>query len=266
MTLTLASIHIHPIKSLGGFMVKSARITDRGLEHDRRWMLVDRGGTFVTQREHAMMACLHCTPIDEGFRVTDVRDGSFIDVPWSIPGPERVRVQVWSSKLAALGCDALADRWFSERLGVPLRLVYMPSASKRRSSPFHAPAGTLNSFSDAYPYMLLSRASLDDLNARLEQALPLDRFRANLVIAGGHAFQEDAWRDVRIGGAHMQLVKPCARCVMTTVDQRMGKRSAEPLRTLATYRLKGNNVLFGMNAVALSGSEVHVGDILEPLA
>ena len=264
MKLSLASIHIHPIKSLGGFSIEEARITDRGLEGDRRWMLVDENGTFISQREIPEMACLHTSPSAGGFTVTDLRNGGSIEVPWKIDQGEKVRVDIWSDKVSALHQGNL-DRWFSEALDRDVRLVYMPDQSKRRTDGRYAKS--LNSFSDGFPYLITSQASLDDLNEKLRSkggsAVPMDRFRPNFVISGGEAFQEDQWRSISIGEVGFDLVKPCARCVIVTTDQRTGMREKEPLKTLATYRSKGNKVLFAMNAVAHSEGTIRRGDRIE---
>lgn len=262
MSLQLASIHIHPVKSLGGFPVQEARLTDRGLEHDRRWMLVDEEGRFLSQRELPAMARLHCAPHADGFRVTDIRDGSALDLPWAIAAGELLRARVWRDTLDLVAASDAVHAWFSERLGARCRLAHMPDAVLRPTDPLFADG--INSLSDGYPYLIVSQPSLDDLNARLAAPLPMDRFRPNLVIAGGTPFQEDDWTELAIGAARFRLVKPCARCAITTIDQRTGERGKEPLRTLATYRARDGQVRFGMNAVALQGDAVRVGDLAAP--
>ena len=267
--LTLASLHCYPIKSLGGFSVNEAQLTDRGLMHDRRWMLVDEAGLFVSQREFGVMACLHTSALPDGFRVTDIRDDATLDLPWRISEGAHLTAQVWDDGVPALIGDPSWNRWFSERLGRSVRLVFMPDAAKRPTDPRFAEG--LTSLSDGFPYLIISQASLDDLNERIAPSgspdkgvtIPMDRFRPNLVIAGGDAFQEDGWKEIRIGETRFQLVKPCARCVVTTTDQRTGERGKEPLRTLATYRRDGEKVLFGMNAMGSVGGMIRVGDVVE---
>jgi uncharacterized protein YcbX len=262
MSLTLASIHIHPIKSLGGFTVREARLTDRGLEHDRRWMLADPAGRFLTQRELPSMACLHCAPQGDGFRVTDLRDGAHLDLPWALEQAATVRGEVWSDRVRLASSPAAWDAWFSERLGRSARLLHMPAESHRRIDGRYAEG--LTSLSDGFPYLLLSQASLDELNARLATPVPMDRFRPNLVIAGGNPCQEDGWSELRIGTARFRVVKACMRCAITTTDQRTGTRSHEPLRTLAAYRARANKVPFGMYAVGDAEGVVRVGDLAVP--
>ncbi len=258
MSLSLASIHVYPIKSLGGYSVAEARLTDRGLEHDRRWMLVDEQGTFVTQRDLPAMACLHCSPQVEGFRVTDIRDGSTVDLPWSLRTGDGQHAVVWNDTVRVEYAHNDVNAWFSKRLARALVLVYMPDSTHRPSEAQYGEG--LTSFSDGFPYLIVSQASLDDLNERLPVPIGMERFRPNLVIAGGTPFQEDGWRRIHIGQVRFDLVKPCARCVITTTDQRTGARGKEPLRTLATFRDQRSNVMFGMNAVAELTGRIRIGD------
>lgn len=268
MSLVLASIHVYPIKSIGGFQVGAARSTDRGLEHDRRWMLVDEHGCFITQREHPGMACLHCSPGPEGFRVTDVRDGATIDLPWALATGNLHSVNVWEDTVLALAAAPEINSWFSGRIGITARLVFMPDTSQREVDPTYAKG--ITSFSDGFPYLIVSQASLNDLNARIPEVerIPMDRFRPNLVIGGGEAYQEDQWQQITIGSCRFALVKPCARCVITTTDQVTGARGKEPLRTLSIYRRRRASevakVDFGMNAMALVESVLRAGDPVEP--
>jgi len=259
----LASIHVYPVKSLGGFAMDTARLTDRGLEHDRRWMLVDETGRFLSQRELPGMARLHCAHGGDGFRVTDTRDGSALDLPWALPEGERHQVRVWDDEVHVLVAGEAWNTWFSERLGRAVRLVHMPDDAIRPADERFAQG--IISLSDGFPYLVISQASLDDLNGRIAMNgsagdLPMDRFRPNLVIGGGTAYQEDALTDILIGGHRFYLVKPCTRCAITTTDQRTGERGKEPLRTLATYRRHGDGLLFGMNATGPAAGTISIGD------
>lgn len=264
MSLSVASIHVYPIKSLGGFTVQEGRLTDRGLEHDRRWMLIDGGGRFVSQRELPAMACLHCTPLPNGFRITDVRDGDALHMPWRTSHGTERSASVWDDVVTVISAPSELSNWIRGKLDNDLTLVYMPDQSTRPTDVRYADAAT--SLSDGFPYLIISQASLDDLNARIDTAarVPMDRFRPNIVVAGGTAFQEDDWRSITIGQARFQLVKPCARCPIPTTDQRTGERGKEPLRTLATYRRRGvgEGVFFGMNAIADGEGSVRTGDLV----
>ena len=263
--LTIASLHIYPIKSLGGFAVDEAHITDRGFAHDRRWMLVTGQDVFITQREVPAMACLHCSANNDGFRVTDIRDGGWIDLPWSITKGEVRMASVFNDTVHVLPAPTDVSAWFAQHLGVSCRLVFMPDSTQRAVNNQYATG--ITSLSDGFPYLILSQASLQDLDHRISANDPMgawahghmERFRPNIVIAGGEPYQEDAWKEIAIGNARFSLVKPCMRCAITTTDQRTGARGKEPLRTLATYRTHNNGVRFGMNAMAISGDAVRVG-------
>ncbi|MCC6838702.1 MAG: MOSC domain-containing protein [Flavobacteriales bacterium] len=263
MHTVVASMHIYPVKSLGGFSVRQAKLTDRGLEHDRRWMLVDADGKFLSQREVPVMACLHCAPADKGFSVTDVRTGGALDIPWALLEGEAVQARVWNDEVELLLAPASMHQWFSDALKRHVHLAYMPDSTVRPTDPLYAKARV--ALNDAFPALIISQASLDELNTRLAMPVPMDRFRPNLVIAGGEAFQEDRWKDLVIGEARFKSVKPCARCAVTTTDQRTGVRSQEPLRTLAAYRSVGNKVLFGINAVFDAPGMVRAGDPVRPV-
>ncbi len=269
MNLSLASIHIYPIKSLGGFQLDTAQLTDRGLEHDRRWMLVDPCGRFITQREVPAMACLHCSQLSTGFRVTDVRNGDHIDLPFGLSDGARSRGRVFDDEVDLVHSPAEVSAWFAEKLGSTCALVFMPDSALRPVDERYAKG--ITSLSDGFPYLILSQASLDDLNGRLEKAIPMDRFRPNIVIKGGSAFQEDGWKEIGIGPSRFVLVKPCGRCVIPTTDQLTGERSKEPTRTLATYRRRAGSesevkVDFGMNAMGPLLGTIRVGEPVLVLA
>lgn len=271
--LSVASLYIHPVKSLGGFSVQEALTTDRGFEHDRRWMLVDEQRRFLSQREAPTMACLHTTPLAGGFRVTDVRDGATLDLPWSFSTGVRFTATVWNDAVDLIAAENHHSSWFAQRVGIACTLAHMPDATLRSVDRTYAEG--ITSLSDGFPYLIVSQASLDDLNARIRSSshqlidqtadIGFDRFRPNIIVAGGEPFQEDTWTQVRIGDHAFNLVKPCARCTIPTIDQQSGERGKEPLRTMATYRSMNNKVYFGMNAVSAPGSRVRVGMPLLPL-
>lgn len=260
--LVLSEIRIHPVKSLGGFTVQETLLSDRGPSHDRRWMLVDREGRFMTQREIPGMACLHTEPLAKGFAVTDRRTREALELPWSLPDGEERMCTVWSDRVRTRVGAPEWSAWFSARLDLDLTLVNMPDSTRRHTDGRYAKG--LTSLSDGFPYLIISQASLDELNTRLKDPVGMERFRPNLVIAGGTPFQEDDWRSITIGGLRFDLVKPCARCTIITTDQATGARQQEPLRTLATYRNNANKVLFGMNTMGPASGSIRVGDLVHP--
>lgn len=262
--MQLSEIRVHPIKSLRGVAVAAARVLPAGLEHDRRWMLVDERGRFVSQREDARLARFDVALVDGGYRVT--LDGDALVVPSAHAGP-RAPVTVWSAEVEAAVYEP-GGAFFSERLGRPLRLVHLPDDVVRAVGQPAQPEDRV-SFADGYPYLLIGQASLDGLNARFPgPPLPMTRFRPNFVVRGSEPHAEDGWARLRIGEVGFRGVVRCDRCVMTTIDPATGDRGPEPLRTLASYRRESGKVWFGMNLVADAEGWAHVGDevVVEALA
>ena len=255
---SVSSIHIYPIKSLGGISILQVQLTDRGLEHDRRWMLVDEAGRFISQRETPSMASLHCAPMGTGFTVSDTRNREAIVLPWAVNEGKRIKACVWEDEVELLlGSDAMHE-WFSDALHRKVRLAFMPDSTVRITDEHFAE--TPVALNDGFPSLIISQASLDELNTKLEIPVPMERFRPNLVITGGEPFQEDDWKEVSLGTERFTMVKPCARCIIINTDQQNGERSQEPLRTLATYRSVENKVRFGMNATFEGTGAIKVGD------
>jgi len=253
MPLTLSALYIYPIKSLRGIAVSSAAVTDRGLHLDRRWMLVDAAGRFMSQRQTPRMA-LVSVAVRDGFLGLEAPGMEPLQVPLEAPEAEPVEVEVWRDRCEARTVGASFDRWFSRFLGQDCRLVQMPDESMRPVDPIYAAHPDDHvSFADGYPFLLISQGSLDDLNRRLVErgAAPVDmiRFRPNLVVEGAEPYAEDQWKRLRIGATEFRLVKPCSRCVIPTVDLATGEKGREPLATLTQYRRRDNKVFFGQNLV-----------------
>jgi uncharacterized protein YcbX len=181
-------------------------------------------------------------------------------VPEPSPADARRTVEIWGNPVEAIDAGEAAARWLTQLLGADVRLAFCPETTARRTDPDYDPIGSPVSFADGYPLLLISEASLADLNTRLETPLPMNRFRPNVVVRGTEPFAEDAWRRVTIGSLAFDVVKSCARCVVTTTDQDTGERSAEPLRTLAKFRRRGDGVQFGMNVVHRGTGTIRVGD------
>lgn len=254
----LSEIRVYPVKSLRGVAVEAACVRPDGLEHDRRWMLVDEAGRFVSQREEPRLARFEVTLEAEGHRVGWGDEALLLPVEHDGP---RTRVTVWRDALTA-AVHAPGSAFFSAALGRPLRLVHLPSDVVR-------PAGTLGrpsdrvALADSFPFLLIGQGSLDGLNARLPGApLPMSRFRPNLVVAGARPHAEDGWAALRIGAAAFRVAERCDRCAMTTLDPTTGERGPEPLRTLASYRRWDGSVWFGVHLLAErdEAAVVRVGD------
>ncbi|HEY7752044.1 MAG TPA: MOSC N-terminal beta barrel domain-containing protein [Ignavibacteriaceae bacterium] len=255
----LTEINIYPVKSLGGISLKSSGVEERGLKYDRRCMLVDEDGMFFTQREHPQMALLQ-PKIENGvLKISHKLSGTRgISIPKEPNGGKLINVIVWNDQCKAMTYSKNIDEWFSDSLGFKCRLVYMPDSTERRVNPAYV-ENKIVSFADAYPFLIIGEESLNELNRRMESPLPMNRFRPNLVFSGGESFDEDKWKKIVIGEVNFLVVKPCARCTITTVNQNTGERGKEPLKTLATFRNFDGKVLFGQNMVSENRGEIHLG-------
>lgn len=265
MATTVAALHVYPVKGLKGIDVREARATARGLEYDRRFMIVDESGTFLTQREHPKMATVW-TDLADGELLLSAPDADEVSVPLIPTGPATMRVRVWRSVVDAAPVSDGADRFLSDYLGMRCRLVYMPDTTRRLSNPEYAGDDKLVGFADGYAYLLIGEASLADLNERMaargQPSLPMNRFRPSIVLAGSEPYAEDSWKEVKIGSARLAAAKPCGRCQVTTTDQSTGEvMGPEPLATLSTYRDSAEfGVMFGMNYVTLEPGTIRIGD------
>lgn len=261
MTVTLTGIRRYPIKSGRGHDLDAAVVEPWGLAGDRRWMLVDDDGAAVTARRHPRLILVAPEPRDDGLlvRAPGVEP---LAVPVPGPGP-LVDVRVFSDKVAATPAARAAHGWFSEVLGVPVRLVYLDDPRRRPTDPRYGRDTDVVSFADGYPLLLTTQESLDALDHLVDgpEPLPMTRFRPNVVVAGAPAWAEDGWRRIRIGAAVFRAVKGCGRCVLTTVDPETAETGPEPLRTLARHRRWDGKVWFGVNLVPdTPGAVLRVGD------
>ena len=259
----LSEIYIYPIKSLGGIRLEKANITTRGLENDRRFMLVDKNGQFLSQREYPQLAIFQTEIKGDFLKITNKKTGQNLKVNLS-PNSQSfaLSVTIWDDTTTAIEVSQEASEWFSQALGVPARLVYMHEESQRKVESNYALTGDdITSFSDGYPILIAGQSSLDDLNNRLENPVNINRFRPNFVFTDGEPFEEDAWHEFTVGDVRFFGVKPCSRCIMTTIDQETGeKKGKEPLLTLNKYRKASNKILFGQNVLVSELGTVSVGN------
>jgi len=260
--LQVSELYIYPIKSLGGIKLEKAPVTDRGFEYDRRWMLIDDNNKFISQREHAVMALLKTDLTSNFITVTNTANNNSIEIPLVPLKQGIVSAEIWDDICMAQLVSDKADKWFTDILGINARLVYMPDDTKRFTNPKYTPAGKLTSFSDSYPFLLIGQSSLDDLNKRLSNSLPINRFRPNIVFTGGEPYMEDTLDSFIIGDIPFNGVKLCARCNVITIDQNNASSAKEPTKTLASYRRKNNNIYFGQNVVHSATGSISVGDEL----
>jgi hypothetical protein len=260
-TVQIASLHIYPVKSCAGSRLQRAHLTSTGFEHDRQWMIVRPNGRFVTQRELPKLALIRPALVDRMLQLS-APNAESISIAIEHEGAP-VDVVVWRDQCKAIDAGDAAARWLERSLGEPLRLVRFDPTFKRRSDPAWTQGReAFSQFSDGFPWLLISQASLDALNAKLERPLPMNRFRPNIVVAGLDAFEEDELVSLSSERIALHPVKPCTRCAITTTSQESGERSGdEPLRTLRTFRFNPElrGVTFGQNVIASKG----VGEWLE---
>lgn len=257
----VSALYVYPIKACRGVRVTEWPVVARGFEADRRWMIVDETGRFVSQREEPKLALVDTAFVGDSFRVA-APGLQPLTLPRVYEVPETRAVQVWSD--VTLGCvHAEGSEWFSRYVDVPLQLVYMPDSYHRHVNPARARPTDIVGFADGYPFLLISEASLEDLNARMEAPIPMERFRPNIVVSGTEPYAEDHFDEVRLGDIAFRGVKRCDRCVVTTIDIATGEPSREPLRTLATYRRWDSKVWFGMNMIHDGPGVLRVGDAVQ---
>jgi uncharacterized protein len=262
--MRITELHVFPIKGASGIALTRTSLDAFGMADDRRWMIVDERGVFVSQREHPELALLRVQLLPDELVLRSARAGE-TRVPRTGGAGATVRVRVWGDTVDAIDAgDAAADT-ISAHLGSRARLVHMPDSSVRGVDPDYGRASDRVSFADAFPLLLIAQESLDALNARLPEPIPILRFRPNIVVAGGSAHTEDEWRRIRLGSIDCDVVKPCSRCATTTVDPATGARGKEPLRTLMTYRGWNRKVWFGQNLIHRQQGEIVVGDLVDVL-
>ncbi len=264
--MKLASIHIYPVKSTRAIDLPASEVLPRGLPGDRRWMLVEENGRFLTARQHPRLAMVE-TAFDGDVLRVRAPDMPELTLPLQPSSPRMRRVQIWNDSLEAVLAGPAADAWFSRWLNKPVQLVQMTDDIHRGVDPDYGQSGDEVSFADGFPLLLIGEGSLADLNARLASPVPMRRFRPNVVIAGSEPYAEDTWTRLRIGEVEFEGVKNCSRCVFTTIDPDTGTKSpdGEPLRTLQTYRLGEGGIYFGQNLIPRSSGTIRVGDEVEIL-
>ncbi len=260
---TISQLFIYPVKSLGGISLQKARLDERGLKYDRRWMLIDGNNRFISQRELPRLALLQTAIEPETLIITDVNEpGEKLRLPLEPASGTVLSVTVWDDTCEAWHIDEKADEWLSRKLSVPCKLVYMPAHSKRLVDQRYAFNNEITGFADGYPLLMIGNQSLSDLNNRLATPLSMDRFRPNIVFDGGMPYDEDLMEEFSINGINMSGVKLCARCVITCTDQSTGEKSKEPLHTLSAYRVLNNKIYFGQNVIHSGTGIISVGDQL----
>jgi hypothetical protein len=246
--IKISEIYIYPVKSLAGIAKKQVELSPFGLMYDRRWMIVDAKGRFITQREHFNMATINTAIKEEQLILSHAGDS--IVVPACDAQAEQLKVTVWKDTFIASLVSTEVDQWLSQILDQPCHLVYMSDQVKRQVDPDFAPIGQNVSFADGYPILVISQESLNNLNAKLTEPVNINRFRPNLVTSGAHAFAEDDWNDLSIQNIEFNAVKKCSRCIMPSINQQSGEQDqVKMLATLNTYRKQDKKIKFGQNLI-----------------
>lgn len=259
----VTALYRYPVKGCRASMLDSADVVPRGIAGDRGYMLVDDSGCFITQRTHPRMALIVPQLVDDSLLLT-APDREPLYVPRPDDG-KRHRVTIWSDDCDAVDQGDAVARWLSGFLGESCRLVRMVEDYVRLVDRDYAVSESDEvGFADGYPFLLTTEESLAELNRRMDAPLPMNRFRPSIVLSGAEPFAEDGWRTIRVGAITFSVVKPCARCVVTTTDQFTAERGKEPLTTLATFRkVRGKGVMFGQNLIHHSSGTLRVGDAVE---
>lgn len=263
----VTELNIYPIKSTRRIALQQALVEPRGLQWDRRWMLVDGDGKFLTARQWPSLALVD-TRLEAEALVVSLPGRQSLRLPLADPGPGDRLVTIWRDRCPVVEMSAEASRWFSDYLGCDCRLVRLSEQDRRPVDPSYGRDGDQVSLADGYPLLVIGEGSLADLNRRLATPVDMRRFRPNLVVDAEQPFAEDRWRRIRVGTVEFEFVKGCSRCVFTTVDPQTGQKDPqlEPLRTLGSYRRREAGVFFGQNAIPRSTGVIRLGDPVEVIA
>ena len=260
--MKLSRLFVYPVKACAGIELTEATVDQFGITNDRRWLIVDADGVALTQRDHPRMALLR-PAVQNGTLQLSAPDGSVLRAEKPSAANVLREVTVWNDQMVADDAGNDAAAWLSDYLEQAVRLVYMPDTTFRRVDPNYSPDERRVSFADAFPFLIVSQESMDELNRRLPAPMGIERFRPNIVAAGAsepHA--EDGWRRIRIGAIDFDLVKPCARCAVPTIDPQTAIAGKEPSRTLAAYRKRNGKIYFGQNAIHAAQGTLRVGDLV----
>lgn len=274
MKIQVSGLTIYPLKSGAGVRCTDIQIGKRGLQFDRHWMVVQSNGTMLSQRAFPQMCLIHANPFVAGSFLTLNAPGikTPCHVPLSSRGGKHGVVSIHDARTVGEDEGDEAADWLAEFLRIECRLVRMPESEHRFTSTVFAPSPAVFGFADGYPALIISRGSLDELNAKLPSPVPMNRFRPNIEIADCPPGAENIWKRIRIGGVEFEMVKPCVRCVVPSIDQATGVKTQDPiLQTLMTYstwtqpRPKKTLPFFGQNAIHRGIGRISVGDQVEVL-
>lgn len=257
LNINVSQLSIYPVKSAAGIDVRTIELGKIGPNYDRRWMVIDANNRPVTQRRYSRM-CLIEAQLQNGTLslATNGREKITVD---RVSGAN-VQSEVWGTPVTGQDCGTRVADWLSEFLGFDCRLIYMPDDGERLVDVNYASNNELVSFADGFPLLLVSQASLNDFNSKLTNPISMARFRPNVVVSGCHAYAEDNWQAVVINGIEFSLVKPCARCIVPSVDPDTGDKQPAVIDALQRYRYRDRNTFFGQNTLYSKQGSISVGD------
>jgi uncharacterized protein YcbX len=258
----LSDIYIYPVKSLAGIKVSTWPVNEKGLLHDRKWMLIDGNNQFLSQRRVPKMVLIKTQIVDDTLILSTATSGS-ISLPLNPEGGDNINTTIWKDQCLAKTTRQEVDQWLSNFLDIECKLVYQPDDAVRPVDPDYSIATDKVNFSDGFPFLIVSEASLTSLNQEMDLQLPMQRFRPNLVISNCEAYAEDSWREIQINNIDFRLPKPCSRCSVPTIDIETAQTSKEPLTTLNRLRRWNNHVFFGQNALHNTEGELSIGNPVE---
>jgi len=254
----LSEIYIYPVKSLAGIKVTKWQVNEKGLLHDRKWMLIDSNQQFLSQRQHPKMVLIK-TQITDDTLILSNPTADEISLPLFPTTGDEIETTIWKDQCPAKTTSKIANQWLSDFLDIECKLVYQADDTVRSVDPdFANPSDKVN-FSDGFPFLITSTASLHSLNQEMGLELPMQRFRPNLVIADCDSYAEDSWRKISINNIHFRLPKPCSRCPVPSINTDTAERGKEPLKTMNRIRRWNNRVYFGQNALHDKSGELFVG-------
>lgn len=259
----LSNINVFPVKSIAGISLSTAQVEKQGLQFDRRFMVASLNGKMITARTHPQMVKIKAIIEPDGLVLCYP---GLIDLHFTFDELEMKEIDttVWSDTFTAYSTTEEANQWFSSILGTEAQLLFSGQQSNRMREKIQ----TNVSFADGYPLLVISEASLAELNKRSSSHHTMAQFRTNLVVSGNEAFIEDSWKRIRIGDVEFEVVKPCQRCILTTVNPNTAQYhpNKEPLKTFSTFRADDSgNVYFGQNLIARNEGTIKVGDKIEIL-
>jgi uncharacterized protein YcbX len=258
-SMIVESLFEYPVKGLRGLKVPCATVNPRGLNNDRRWMIVDSANSFISQRQFPILTQFKPV-VEDGLKITKVDSELSASIPFS-DFTSVVEVEVWGQIVKAHASNADIDNWLSTQIGQQVKLVYMDDEDTRVIT--SSKDGAIVSFADGYPVLLTGSASLQDLNDRLHTKASIDRFRPNIHVSTTTAFEEEEWQRIKIGEVYFQVAKKCARCPVINIEQDSGRSTKETLKTLSSYRKEGNKVNFGINLIPENTGIIHESDPVE---